>query len=602
VIRPQPARWFEAACARDDAFLLLEALAAHGCAEIEWHAGGDERQAGEANRLLKEYAALARQYRAYWPAPRLREATECDAPVAAFEAALATLRAWAAGTAPSIAALQEAETGLAEAATVDRVLESFEASAVDLRDLATADGVLLARVLVYPPGVDPVIPPAVLLLRFVAAGEPHAVVLGEREVIRALEREAVALRARVVPLPGWLGRHAGSRRQELQERRHTLEETRERCRAELAASLEKHGVALALGDLARASWCFEHVGAVEAKAQLARITGWTDDPQRLAAAVEASGARAIATFPEAPQGAVPPLLLRNPWWARPFELFIRLFGVPGRDGADPSMLLAIASPLLFGYMFGDVGQGAILLAAGLALRRRYPALRLLIPGGLAAMAFGAIFGSVFAREDVLHPLWLAPLSAPLAVLSVPLAGGALLLTIGLALSALEAYWRHELGEWLRCDAGLVAVYVGLLCAPFDASGIALAAVGAVAFVAGRVARAGRARASLAAAGELVERTVQILVNTVSFARVGAFALAHAGLAAAVVSLGEAAGSTAASIAVLVIGNLVILVLEGLVVGIQTTRLILFEFFVRFLEGRGREFRPLLPPHPTEVRP
>jgi V/A-type H+-transporting ATPase subunit I len=602
VIRPQPARWFEAVCARDDAFLLLEALAARGCAEIEWHAGGDERQAAQANRFLKEYAALARQYRAYWPVPRLREPTECKVPMAAFESALAVLRAWACESAPAIAALQESERALAEAATVDRVLDAFETSTVDVHALAGANGALLARVLVYPPGTEPAIPPAVLLLRFVSARELHVVVLGAAEAIEALERETVALRGRVVPLPGWLGREAGTSRETLRRRGEGLEATRAQCRAALDESLARHGIDLALGDIARASWCFEHVGAVEAQAELARITGWTDDPQRLSAAVEASGARALATFPAPPKGALPPLLLRNPWWARPFELFIRLFGVPGREGADPSMLLALFSPLLFGYMFGDVGQGAVLLAAGLLLRKRYPALRLLIPGGLAAMAFGALFGSVFAREDLFHPLWLAPLHQPLMVLVVPLYAGAVLLTVGLALHALEAYWRHAFVAWLRCDAGLVAVYLGLLCTPFDLLGLVLAAAGAVAFIAGHGLEARRASAALRAVGELLERTVQILVNTVSFARVGAFALAHAGLSAAVLALAQAAGSAAGSLAVLVLGNALVLVLEGLVVGIQTTRLILFEFFVRFLESRGREFHPLAPPHPTEVHP
>ena len=111
---------------------------------------------------------------------------------------------------------------------------------------------------------------------------------------------------------------------------------------------------------------------------------------------------------------------------------------------------------------------------------------------------------------------------------------------------------------------------------------------------------GRIAAAARALGELLERTVQILVNTVSFARVGAFALAHAGLSAAVVALAQATGSATGEIAALVVGNVLILVLEGLVVGIQTTRLILFEFFVRFFESRGREFRPLLPPHVTEA--
>jgi V/A-type H+-transporting ATPase subunit I len=101
---------------------------------------------------------------------------------------------------------------------------------------------------------------------------------------------------------------------------------------------------------------------------------------------------------------------------------------------------------------------------------------------------------------------------------------------------------------------------------------------------------------LTALGELVERLLQLLINTLSFARVGAFALAHAGLSSAIVALAGAAGHPLAAALVLIVGNLVVIVLEGLVVSIQTTRLVLFEFFARFLQGSGRVFRPLpLPP-------
>jgi V/A-type H+-transporting ATPase subunit I len=185
---------------------------------------------------------------------------------------------------------------------------------------------------------------------------------------------------------------------------------------------------------------------------------------------------------------------------------------------------------------------------------------------------------------------------------VPLYVGALLLTLGLVLRALEAHWRRELAAWVRCEAGLIAVYLGLVATPLTAIGAWVAAAGAVAFIAGNAVQAKRAGAALGAIGELVERTLQILVNTVSFARVGAFALAHAGLSAAVIALAHATGSAAGEAITLVAGNVLILVLEGLVVGIQTTRLILFEFFVRFFESHGREFRPLLPPHPTEAHP
>jgi V/A-type H+-transporting ATPase subunit I len=291
----------------------------------------------------------------------------------------------------------------------------------------------------------------------------------------------------------------------------------------------------------------------------------------------------------------PPLLLRNPWWAKPFEVFSQLFGMPGQHGADPTALLALAVPLLFGYMFGDVGQGLVLAALGFALRKRMPVLRLLIPAGVSAAIFGLLFGSVFSVEHLFHPLWLNPLEKPLVVLGVPLVAGAVLLTIGLALRALEAYWADEFADWLATEGGFVAVYLGILAAFFHWAGAAVALAGVAAVVLGHTWVHGGVGAGLKALGELVERTMQILINTLSFARVGAFALAHAGLSSAVVALGHATGSTAGFIIVLVIGNVVILALEGLVVSIQTTRLILFEFFARFFQAEGREFRPLRPP-------
>ncbi len=94
-------------------------------------------------------------------------------------------------------------------------------------------------------------------------------------------------------------------------------------------------------------------------------------------------------------------------------------------------------------------------------------------------------------------------------------------------------------------------------------------------------------------GALFEQLFQLAVNSLSFSRVGAFALAHAGLSQAVVALAGLAGH--GGWMVLVLGNLFILALEGLVVSIQTTRLVLFEFFIRFLRAEGLGFRPLPAP-------
>ena len=189
-----------------------------------------------------------------------------------------------------------------------------------------------------------------------------------------------------------------------------------------------------------------------------------------------------------------------------------------------------------------------------------------------------------------------PLQHPLRVLAAGVALGVVILLAGRVLGAVEAAWRFEARRWWASDAGLVLAYVGALAAVFERQALWLVPAGAVWFALGAMVTAAGSRLAALAGGlaRFVELALQLLVNTVSFARVGAFALAHAGLSVAVVGAAEAAGGVGYGI-VLLLGNVLMLVLEGLVVGIQTTRLLLFEFFVRFFKGSGRAFRPLPPP-------
>ncbi|MBT8443766.1 MAG: ATPase, partial [Gammaproteobacteria bacterium] len=305
----------------------------------------------------------------------------------------------------------------------------------------------------------------------------------------------------------------------------------------------------------------------------------------------------LIRFPPAPARAISPMILHNPMWARSFEVFGKLMGTPSAEDVDPSTIVAFVAPLMFGYMFGDIGQGAILLAAGLWLRRRYPALALLIPGGIMAMVFGVLFGTVFANENIVPALWLHPLDDPLPVLLVALIFGIGVITLGIVLDAVQAYWSGHGLAWWQSRAGILCTYLSLLGSLLNPALLWLAALGVAWFVGGealshagkRLQRAGEAIA------EAVETLLQLLVNTVSFIRIGAFALAHAGLSVAVMGIAEAFVSVPAKLAVYVVGNLFILVLEGLVVGIQATRLVLFEFFIRFLRVEGRAFRPLSAP-------
>ena len=598
MIRPRPARWFEVLAARDDAALAIEALAATGAVELEAApASGLPESLADLKPRLSAFAELALRYRAYWPADRLVPSPFPEPPARTLDRCLAQVRAWAPDAEPLIQRLQ---AGAAERVMLERwrrVFRALAGSAIDLARTAAAGPLLRVRLYVFPADAEPTVPPRLLLRRFVAEGELHALALGTVEEQAELAQQAASLKGHVHETPTWLVTDMARNDACVAARLAALDADDALLRRELAALHDRHGLREALGNAWRMQWLAANVRALAAGDLFCRITGWTSDlaGRALAHAIDRSGARAVVHYPSPPAGASPPLLLANPGWARPFEVFSRALGMPSRNEADPSVLLALAVPLMFGYMFGDVGQGAVIAGAGLLLQRRWPLARLFVAGGAAAVVFGLLFGSVFSLHT-LQPLWLSPLADPLTVLLVPLAGGSVLLTIGLVLRAVEAHWRGDFAVWLATDAGLIAVYVGLVAAALSPSGFVVAAAGAAVYCGGHAWHARRLSAALPALGELAERTLQILINTLSFARVGAFALAHAGLSSAILALMAATDSALAAALILVAGNVVVIVLEGLVVSIQTTRLVLFEFFTRFLVAEGRVFRPLpLPP-------
>ena len=609
MIRPRAARWFELLVARDDTTLALEALAATGAVELETRSGATLPPSFDDLRpLLQRFRELGLRYGAYWPQDDLHPSVVPEPPTAALQRCVTRLEAWAIEAEPLIRTLQDGDAELADLARWQCVFEHLDDGLIDLAQAAQAGPPLLVRLAVAPAAAMTTPPhstlaaasDAAIVRHFVADGWHHALAVGSAAQLQALEQLTAAAKGRWVAPPAWLQRDREQNRAVATARVEALSANAQRLRSRLAALADAHGLRGALGDARRLQWVIDNVHGLEVGELFCWVTGWTSTLANgqggaLEAAIERSGARALLRFPRAPRGAHAPMLLANPAWARPFEVFARSLGMPSSTEADPSVMLALAVPLMFGYMFGDVGQGLVIAAAGFVLRRRFALARLFIAGGLSSVLFGFLFGSVFSLHT-LHALWIEPLEDPLAVLAVPVVGGALLLTMGLLLSALGAYWRGELGAWLVTDVGYVVAYLGLVASALWPPALAVAAAGAVLFCAGHAAIERRALAALAAAGELVERLLQILLNTLSFARVGAFALAHAGLSAAVVALMDAAPSAFVAGAVLVAGNVVVIALEGLVVSIQTTRLVLFEFFTRFLQGQGRVFRPLpLPP-------
>ena len=600
MIRPRPARWFELLVARDDATLALEALAGTRAVELEARPTAVLPAAlADIRPLLLQFAEFSLRYHAYWPTDGCQASAFPEPPVKTLERCLTHIRAWAKDAEAIIQQLQRGEAERAELARWHHVLDAMAASRVDFAQTVNAGPLVHVRLFVFPADSEPAFPPGLLVRHFMADGWLYALAAGTAEDLQPLAQQVAAMKGQVHDMPAWLHTDLTRNESYVAARLDVLAREDAALRAQLTVLDGRHELRTALGDAARLQWVLQNVRALESGDLFCWITGWTSELEghRLASALERSGARAILHHPPPPPGATAPLLFVNPWWARPFEIFSRALGMPSRNEADPSALLAIAVPLMFGYMFADVGQGLVIAVAGFVVRKRWPLARLFVAGGLAAAAFGVLFGSVFSLH-LFHPLWISPLDDPLTILLLPLIGGAMLLTIGLLLSAIEAHWRGDLVGWLTTDAGLIAVYLGLLSGFFWPTGFAIAAAGAILFCLGHAWHARLFAASFGALAELVERTLQILINTLSFARVGAFALAHAGLSSAIVALMNASTNAIVQILVLVLGNVIVIVLEGLVVSIQTTRLVLFEFFTRFLSAEGRAFRPLPAPPST----
>jgi V/A-type H+-transporting ATPase subunit I len=598
-LRPASANWFELLVMREDLAAAMTALAASHRVELQSH--GEARAPmlmPECRELLEDFEELERHYRHHWPPPAPDEDADRDEPYEMLDQALVRLRRWVGDAEAVVERIERLTERGNEQQLLLEMLRDAE-SLPDLEQFSRAGPMLESALFLLGTGEWPEAMPGALITQRVAVpAHRFLLAVGLPGDVVALEQQLHAQKARRLVLPTDLPPRPSDAEAAVRERLFETRRQLEDARQALRNLDERHDVAAALADAGFVRWYVNSVPELSATENFAWISGWTSDASgdELQALLADAGVKGLVKLTVAPPGYEAPLLLRNPRWMRPFEMFTGMLGVPAAGEADPTRVLAIATPLMFGFMFGDIGHGAVLLVAGLLLQRRFPMLRLLIYGGVMSMLFGAAFGSVFALETIIPALWVHPLEEPLLILALPMAGGAILLLIGMCLDALQAYWQQRGRHWWETGAGLMLCYLALLGSIREPPLLWLALAGAAWFVAGHafVSPGRRLSAAAAATAEFIESMLQLVVNTISFVRVGAFALAHAGLSMAVVGLSDAADSLLLTVIILILGNVLIIALEGLVVAIQTTRLVLFEFFIRFLRAEGRPFRPLAP--------
>ena len=320
----------------------------------------------------------------------------------------------------------------------------------------------------------------------------------------------------------------------------------------------------------------------------------------------------------------PPTKLKNPKFFKPFELFIQMYGLPAHDELDPTMFVALTYTFIFGAMFGDVGQGFCLFALGglIYLKKKMNLAGIVSIAGIFSMIFGAMFGSVFGFEDVIPAIWLRPVEAMTnlpfigqlnTVFIIAIAFGMALNILVMIFQIINAARAHDTGNiWFSHNGVAGLVFYGFLIAtvvlfmtghktPGNIMMALFLGVPVLLFlfkepltnlVERRHKKMEESKGMFLIQGffELFETMLSYFSNTISYVRIGAFAVSHAAMMEVVLMLsGVTAGHT--NWAGVVIGNIIVCALEGLVVGIQVLRLEYYELFSRFYSGSGREFKP-----------
>lgn len=312
----------------------------------------------------------------------------------------------------------------------------------------------------------------------------------------------------------------------------------------------------------------------------------------------------------------PPTKLLNKVLIKPFEKLVELYGVPSYGEFDPTLLVAITYLLLFGMMFGDLGQGLVIGIIGFLIykfkKNSLGIIGMLI--GASSSMFGLVYGSVFGYEELLGFHIIHPMKEKQTILTFAISVGVGLIIIVMIINIIKHIKNKNYGKALVDKNGLIGLLLYLILLGYMIDNImqtkylknislVIALVLVPIFVIyfshplqniinkrKHIFPKEKGTFFIEAFFELFEALLSILSNTVSFVRVGAFALNHAGFFMAFQILGEMQGKSG-SVITMIFGNILVIVLEGMIVAIQGLRLEYYELFSRFFEGEGTAFQP-----------
>jgi V/A-type H+-transporting ATPase subunit I len=296
-------------------------------------------------------------------------------------------------------------------------------------------------------------------------------------------------------------------------------------------------------------------------------------------------------------------------------MFIKMYGFPAYNEIDPTSFVAITYSLIFGIMFGDAGQGLCLVIGGalLYIFKKMNIAAIISLAGIFSTIFGFLYGSVFGFEDLIPALWLSPMHNVMTVLITAVGFGVFLIIIAMILNIINGIKEKNIGKVFfdtNGISGLLFYSLAITCVVLIYIGHPLPATILLIIFFGlpllliffkeplthwvekkaKIFPEHKGMFFVESTFELFEVLLSYVTNTISFLRVGAFALSHAAMMGVVMLL-AGAESGSPNILILVFGNIFVAAMEGLIVGIQVLRLEYYEMFSRFYRGTGKEFKP-----------
>jgi V/A-type H+-transporting ATPase subunit I len=329
------------------------------------------------------------------------------------------------------------------------------------------------------------------------------------------------------------------------------------------------------------------------------------------------GVDCIVETTEDAEDVTPPTSLINNNAVKPFENFIGMYGLPSYNEIDPTPFMAISYSIIFGLMFGDLGQGFVILLIAIFMKYKKMFLGdIMIRCSLFSMLFGTLYNSIFGFDGIL-PFTVLPVHDQKnlnTVLLLSVGFGMFLILTCMVLNIINGIRQHNIEKFLFNQNGLsgfifyasvvtaavlMMIFNKNIITPIFISILIIIPLLIIGFKEPLSALCERKKDwipknkgefAILTFFELFEIVLSFVSNTISYIRIGAFILSHSAMMIAVFTIAKMTGN--GSPAVIIFGNIFVIALEGLVVGIQGLRLQFYEIFSRFFEGNGKPYEPV----------